>query len=420
MLKPEDNELLCRVGPGTPMGELFRRFWLPALMPHELPENDCEPVDVRLLGEDLVAFRDTTGRIGVLEAYCPHRRAPLSFGRNEECGLRCVYHGWKFNADGQCVDMPNERPETNFKHKVRIKSYSAAEWGGYIWIYMGPPEHKPPMPEFEWAMLAPEHRWQQKWHYTANYMQGLEGELDTCHTSFLHRLDDFSTLSPSLVESSQVWGADGMPRLDVRETDYGYYYGSHRDLGDGRHNWRLTQWIAPSNAIIPHASFPISSRYYVPVDDENTFVFGSTFNPEQPLTQADRDYLETGLGAAPKLIPGTFTPEINRSNNYKRDFAAKKRGHATGVPGINNQDRALVEAMGPIADRSREYLGTTDVAVIAARRQLLRMARDLAKGQEPQLPHHPAAFGVRPIDVTTEDTDMDAVVERYQDKLRFG
>ena len=222
MLRPEDNEMLCRVGPGTPMGELFRRFWLPAFMPHELAEPDGEPVRFRLLGEDLVAFRATKGRLGVLDEYCPHRRAPLSFGRNEECGLRCVYHGWKFDVDGNCVDMPNERPETDFKHKVRIKTYAAAEWGGYVWVYMGPGDKQPPLPEFEWAMLPPEHRWQQKWHYNANYMQGLEGELDTCHTSFLHTVDDVSTLSEGLRESVGNWGRDGMPRLDVRPTAYGY------------------------------------------------------------------------------------------------------------------------------------------------------------------------------------------------------
>ena len=417
MLKPDDNEILCRVGPGTPMGELFRRFWLPAMLPEELPEPDCEPVKIRLLGEDLVAFRDTNGRIAVLDAYCPHRRAPLSFGLNAECGLRCVYHGWKFDADGKCIDMPNERPDTDFKHKIKIKSYAAAEWGGYIWFYMGPPERKPPLPEFEWALLAPEHHWQRKWHYHANYMQGLEGELDTCHTSSLHRVDENAPLSPGLKGSVTNWAADGMPRLDVRDTAYGYYYGSQRDVGDGRFNWRLTQWILPSNSIIPHAIFPISSRAYIPIDDANTYVFGTSFNPEAPMTRADIEYLESGMGAAPELIPGTFTPVVNRDNNYMKDIAARKRGHATGIPGINNQDRALVEAMGSIADRSHEHLGSSDVAVIAARRKLLRLAKDLASGKERDLPLNPAAFNVRPIDVTTADKDLDAVASRFSSLL---
>ncbi|MEQ9123462.1 MAG: Rieske 2Fe-2S domain-containing protein [Alphaproteobacteria bacterium] len=417
MLKPEDNDLLCRVGPGTPMGELFRRFWLPALMPFELAELDCAPVRLRLLGEDLVAFRDSKGRIGVVEERCPHRRASLYFGRNEDCGLRCVYHGWKFDVNGECVDMPNERPETDFKHKVRLRAYSAAEWGGYIWVYMGPAERKPPLPEFEWAMLPPDHRWQRKWHYSANYMQGLEGELDTCHTTFLHRVDDPGKLSPALAAATINWAKDGMPRLDVRDTDYGYYYGSQRDLGDGRYNWRLTQWILPSNSIIPQPKWPISSRAYIPIDDENTFVFGNSFNPEAPLTEADRTYLETGMGAAPELIPGTFTPVVNKTNDYMRDREAMRRGHSTGIPGINNQDRALVEAMGPIVDRENEHLGTSDVAIIQARRKLLKLARDLAEGKEPALPQMPAAFGAKPLDVTTADADLDAVVARCRDRL---
>jgi len=420
MLRPEDNELLCKVGPGTPMGELFRRFWLPAMIPSEIPGPDCDPVRLRLLGEDLVAFRDSEGRIGVLEERCPHRRASLFYGRNEACGLRCVYHGWKFDVGGHCTDMPNERPETDFKHKVRIKSYPAAAWGGYLWVYMGPADRKPPLPEFEWATLPPAHRWQQKWLYHANYMQGLEGELDTCHTSFLHRTDDVSTLSPGLAESTANWAQDGMPRLDVRDTEYGYFYGSQRDLGDKGYNWRLTQWVLPSNSIIPHAKFPISSRAYIPVDDENTMVFGTSFNPEAPMTQADRDYLETGLGAAPKLIPGTFIPETNKSNEFGLDRDAQRRGSATGMPGVNNQDRAIVESMGPIVDRENEHLGTSDVAVIAARRRLIQMARDLADGKEPELPHHPAAFGVRAIDVTTPIEELDGVVETYSDKLRFA
>ncbi len=420
MLKPEDNELLCRVGPGTPMGELFRRFWVPALIPSEIAEPDCDPVKLRLLGEDLVAFRDTNGRIGVLEERCPHRRASLFFGRNEQCGIRCVYHGWKFDVDGNCTEMPNERPETDFKHKVRIKSYAAAEWGGYIWVYMGPAELKPPLPEFEWATLPPAHRWQRKWHYSANWMQGLEGELDTCHTTFLHGGIDPATLSPGLTESTSNWAKDGMPELNVRDTEYGYYYGSKRDFGDGTYNWRLTQWILPCNSIIPHAKFPISSRAYVPIDDDNTFVFGSSFNPEAPMTQEDRDYLETGMGAAPKLIPGTFTPEVNKTNDYQRDRALQRSGHATGIPGVNNQDRAIVEAMGPIVDRENEHLGTSDVAVIAARRKLIRMAKDLADGKEPELPHNPAAFNVRPIDVTVSQDSLDAVVSSCGDKLRFA
>ena len=288
---------------------------------------------LRLLGENLIAFRDTEGRLGVLDELCPHRRASLFYGRNEECGLRCVYHGWKFDVDGNCIEMPNEPPDKDFKHKVRIKTYAAAEWGGYIWVYMGPPKQKPPLPEFEWATLPPSHRWQRKWMYHANYMQGLEGELDTRHTSFLHRTTDLSVLSPGLAESTANWGVDGMPSIHVRDTDYGYYYGSKRDLGDKGYNWRLTQWILPSNSIIPHAQYPISSRAYIPIDDEHTFVFGTSYNPEAPMTAEQCEYLETGLGAAPKLISGSFLPEVNRDNGFMLDRDVQRRSSATGIPG---------------------------------------------------------------------------------------
>jgi phthalate 4,5-dioxygenase len=319
MLKPEDNDYLSRVGPGAPMGALFRRFWIPALLPSEIPTPDCDPVRVRLLGEDLVAFRDTEGRIGVLEERCPHRRASLFYGLNAGCGLRCVYHGWKFDVDGVCTEMPNEPPETDFKEKVRITSYPAEEWGGYIWIYMGPPDHKPPLPKFEWATLPPEHRWQKKWLVNANYMQGLEGELDTRHTTFLHRVADTSTLSPGLAQAHGAWQMDGMPRMDIRDTEFGYFYGSQRKSGGDAFNWRITQWVLPSNSIIPQPKFPISSRAYIPVDDEHTLVFGTSFNPEAPMTKKDTDFLESGLGAAPRTLPGTFTPETNKSNEYMMD-----------------------------------------------------------------------------------------------------
>ena len=419
MLRPEDNDLLCRVGPGTPMGEVFRRFWIPAMIPEELPRPDCEPVRLRLLGENLVAFRDTKGRIGILDEKCPHRRASMYFARNEECGLRCVYHGWKFDVAGNCVEMPNEPPQTDFKHKVRMKAYASAEWGGYIWVYMGPADKKPPLPKFEWATLPPEHRWQKKWHYSANYLQGFEGEIDTCHTTFLHRFVDFSTLSPGLAAAHSNWQNDGMPSIHIRPTDYGFYYGSQRDAPDGEYNWRITQWILPSNSIIPHPKYPISSRAYIPIDDDNTFVFGTSFNPEAPMTQEECKYLETGLGAAPRTIPGTFIPEVNKDNDYMLDRNAQQAGNSTGIPGVNNQDRAIIESMGSIVDRENEHLGTSDKAIISSRRQLMQLAKDLQNGIEPMLPHNPTLFGVRAIDVISPSDQLETVVETHKESLRL-
>ena len=186
-MTPEENELLTRVGPGTSMGKLFRRFWLPALLSEELPAPDCAPVRVRLLGEDLVAFRDTEGRVALLGPYCAHRGAPLYYGRNEENGLRCVYHGWKFDVTGQCVDMPSEPADSNFKDKVRVKSYPTREWGGVIWAYMGPPERVPDRPPvLEWGLVDADHRRVVKNFQECNYLQALEGDIDTAHVSWLH------------------------------------------------------------------------------------------------------------------------------------------------------------------------------------------------------------------------------------------
>src|SRR5215212_3748263 len=190
MLSKQDNELMTRVGPNTPMGNVMRQYWHPMLLTSELAENDGAPLRVRLLGEDLVAFRDTDGNVGLVAENCPHRGASLFFGRNEESGLRCVYHGWKFDTSGACVDMPNEPPESNFKHKVKITAYPGADWGGVIWIYIGPPELKPELPNFEWCLVPPEQRVVHRWYHECNYAQAMEGDLDTAHVSFLHKLLD--------------------------------------------------------------------------------------------------------------------------------------------------------------------------------------------------------------------------------------
>ena len=187
MLAYDDNHLLTRTGPGTPMGLTLRRYWIPALLASELPEPDGAPVRVRLLGEDLIAFRDTLGRVALLDEYCPHRRASLFFGRNEDCGLRCVYHGWKFDVDGQCVDMMNEPPEREFAHKIRTTAYPLVELGGVLWAYLGPPALRPPLPAFAWTQAPATHRYASKVVQDCNWVQALEGGIDTSHVPILHR-----------------------------------------------------------------------------------------------------------------------------------------------------------------------------------------------------------------------------------------
>src|SRR4051812_3383574 len=186
MLSREDNELLTRIGPGTPMGEVMRRYWQPAVISFEIAERDGSPVRVRLLGEDLIAFRDTQGRVGVLGANCPHRGAPLYFGRNEDAGLRCIYHGWKFDVEGRCVEMPNAPADRDTRDNVRAKSYPCHEGNGIIWIYMGPQAKPPAPPDLGWTEVPASHKLVTKQMLECNYAQALEGDLDPSHVSFLH------------------------------------------------------------------------------------------------------------------------------------------------------------------------------------------------------------------------------------------
>src|SRR3984893_4474558 len=188
MLSVAENLLLTRVWPVTPMGDLLRRFWQPFALASELPGPDCDPVSVRVLGEDLVAFRDSSGKVGLVANNCPHRGASLFFGRKEDSGLRCVYHGWKFDVDGTCIDMPNEPAESDFRTKVKAVAYPSAEWGGFVWIYMGPSDRQPALPNYHWCTLPDASKSQvRKWMQESNYSQGVEGDLDSAHVSFLHR-----------------------------------------------------------------------------------------------------------------------------------------------------------------------------------------------------------------------------------------
>ncbi len=388
MLKPEDNERLTRVGPGTPAGELFRRYWQPALLASELPENDGAPVRVRLLSEDLVAFRDTNGKVGLVDAYCPHRRAPMFFGRNEECGLRCVYHGWKFDVNGDCADMPSEPGDTPLKAKAKIKSYPTYEAGGIIWTYMGPKDKQPAPPNYEWLRAPATHRYVSKSESCCNYLQGLEGGLDTAHVSFLHR--------NNLGDKTWLGAQDGAPRIEVELTDYGYYYVSTRNSGPDRRYVRVYQYIMPfqqirSNVLGYAGKRPDVPKFdghlWAPVDDHTTNIYNFmySYSPEIPLPRAYAENYESYAGrGAEHFIPGTFRLKANPSNDYFIDRESQKHHTVTGIAGVNTQDMALQEGMGPIVDRSKEFLGTTDRAIVALRRLLLEATYAVERGETPK------------------------------------
>ena len=385
MLSQSDNQLLTCVGPGTPMGELLRRFWIPGLLEEEVPSPDSPPVRVRLLGEDLVAYRDTSGEVGILDNYCPHRRASLFFGRNEEGGLRCVYHGWKFTTDGSCVDMPSEPAESNFRHKVRIKAYPAVVRGGVVWLYMGPPELAPAPPAFEWSLLPEDQRSASKRLEECNWAQAVEGGIDSSHISFLHRnLADLDPVRPRTLHQKYAAG-DRSPSFSLRQTGYGFMVGAKRSAENGLSYWRITQFLAPFYTMIPpilvQETDSRGSSYgghaWVPIDDENTWTWNLSANPHRPYPEERRD------GGLEEALDSKYRPLRNRDNDYLLDRAMQKSVNYTGIQGINTQDRAVQESMGPVVDRSAEHLGTTDAAVIAFRRRLLRLALALQEGVEP-------------------------------------
>ncbi|WP_102348900.1 Rieske 2Fe-2S domain-containing protein [Bacillus sp. Marseille-P3661] len=389
MLSREDNELLTRVGPDTPMGQLFRRYWIPAMLSEELPKPDCPPVKIKLLGEELLAFRSTDGKVGLVDEYCPHRKVSLYFGRNEECGIRCVYHGWKFDINGNCVDMPSEPATSNFKDKVNIKSYPCEEFGGVIWTYMGPKEHMPKLPELEWGLVPSEHTYKSRRIQECNYLQALEGGLDSSHISFLHRggggqgfiglKNNAASKIPNYLTS------DTAPKFEVEKTDYGMMVGAKRHAEEGNLYWRITQFLMPWYTMIPpFENAPRGAHAWVPMDDENVYTWNINWNPTRPLTEHEIDVLKQGRGIHMELIPGTLRPKQNKDNDYLIDRELQASGKSyTGILGIGAQDSAVQETQGAIADRSQERLGSSDAAIIAARRILLNAVKTLQAGGTP-------------------------------------
>ncbi len=419
MLNAADLTMLTKTGPGTPMGELFRRFWLPALLPSELPEPDCAPVRLRILNEDLVAWRNTDGTVGIMQNACPHRGASLFFGRNEENGLRCVYHGWKFDTTGACIDMPNEPAESNFKHKIHAAAYPAVDWGGVIWVYMGPSHLTPELPHFIWMSLPAEQKVVSRWFQDCNYAQGMEGDLDTTHVSFLHR--QFDGKNPGLGRVGKAgmpfMVLDGSPILTVKETDYGFCYGARRQADDNEYYWRVTQFMLPGYSLIPNPGTASSSGSWLPIDDEHCTGWRFAWDLQNPIPQERR----AGGGGVPRLIPGTLMPLANAGNDYLIDREMQRTFNYSGNPVIREQDTLVTESMGAVMDRTHEHLGAADSAIILYRRQLLRMARNLLNGIEPYQPYHGDIFRIRALDTVDAEGDLAKVLASHQaDVLRIG
>ena len=417
MLSVADNEKLTKVGPGTPMGNLMRRYWQPVLLSREVADNDGDPIRVRILGEELVAFRDTSGRVGLISEWCPHRLTSMFLGRNEEDGLRCVYHGWKFDVTGSCVDMPNEPEEFDFKHKVKMVAYPTEEMGGVIWAYMGPADLKPALPKFEFTQQPETHRGASKVIEECNWLQALEGGIDSIHSSFLHR---------KIGEGKGI-GLDGLRaeglagKLDVEPTDYGYRYTNSRGLpGKGQNYVRGYHFVMPHiqvraaqlNTNGSWYKFKIAGHHWVPIDDHTTMVWNWFYSLDEALTQGEKDEEISGNGPA-YVDPVTFRAAVNPRNNWLIDRDMQRKENFTGIQGVNAQDRAVQEAMGPIVNRSKEHLGQTDRAVIMTRRMLLKAIDTVADGGTPPGLGE-SYYSVRDIEdvLPEEDFGLEALAER--------
>src|SRR5579864_6571697 len=400
MLSREDNEFLCRVGPGTPMGDLMRHYWIPAVFPADVPEPDCPPVRLRLLGEDLIAFRDTNGKVGLVANNCPHRGASLFFGRNEEAGLRCVYHGWKFDVDGTCLDMPNEPAESDFKHKVKATAYPCIERGGVIWTYMGPAGHQPPdLPGFLSNRLPPDHVFVTVRVQQSNYLQALEGGYDSTHVGFLHsRLDGgLNNRNSGAASAQRFMTQDKRPKFATVDTDFGVMIGSRRSTGGEEVYWRINLFLMPFYHMSPGAPTGLQRwSGWVPIDDENTLRWVVAWQADRPITEADlAPYREGDSPSWGLLTPEDYAPsnllpggrwrtKASLANDYFIDRTAQRTRTFTGIPGFLTQDQAVTESMGPIMNRRGEHLGSADLGIIAARRRLANAARSLrAEGSAP-------------------------------------
>jgi nitrite reductase/ring-hydroxylating ferredoxin subunit len=397
MLSQADNEYVTRTNAGTPMGDLIRRFWMPAFTSEELPTPDSEPRRVRLLGEDLIAFRATDGRVGLVANNCPHRGASLFFGRNEEGGLRCVYHGWKFDIDGNFLDMPNEPAESDFKHKVKAVAYPTRERGGIVWAYMGPPDLMHDVPELEWSLVPTKQRFISRRLQQSNYLQAIEGGIDSSHISFLH-----STFDPEDRPLNSTGGVipkfvaeDKHPRFEVLSTGYGHLVAACRDAGPDDYYWRVSQYLVPIFQMIPaQKGGPLSGHAWVPIDDENCWAWSMTWHPDRPLNAAELAQYRSGNGIHAH-VDAKFRPFANQDNDYLIDRQVQRTKTFSGIRGIGEQDMACQESMGAIYDRTREHLGSSDTAVIAMRRQLLGLARQLEAGVEPSMAARPELYRVR-------------------------
>ena len=385
MMTSEENDLLCRVEGTAPMGQLMRHHWTPVCLTEEVNEPDGAPVKARVFGEDLVVFRDTDGRLGVMDEYCPHRRASLVYGRNEEGGLRCLYHGWKMDVEGNVLEMASEPTASGMAEKVKHTAYPTNEWCGLVWAYMGPKDDIPSFRPPAWAPTADTRVSIAKVLLPCNWAQILEGAIDSAHSSSLHSSDMVPARVDGAKATANTWlrpSTDKAPRMQVQRTGYGFRYAAlRRPLTNATVNdyVRSSVFVAPATALIPPNNLYNVANINVPMDDTNTaFYFIAWGHPAQtPETETWRRFLRQTVGVD---LDGSYRPLRTLENKFWQDRNSMKAGNFTGITGFPNQDVAMWLTMGPIADRTHDRLGASDLAIVEFRKQMLEAVRAFAQG----------------------------------------
>jgi phenylpropionate dioxygenase-like ring-hydroxylating dioxygenase large terminal subunit len=395
-MKLEDHRLLAETGRDSAMGKLLRRYWTAALLSREL-EAGGAPVRLRLMAEDLVAFRTADGGVGLLAEHCSHRGASLYFAKNEDCGLRCWYHGWKYDIDGNCIDMPNEPPQTQFKDKIRHRAYPCVEKNGVVWAYLGPRDRQPALPALEWLTVPESHVYVSKRRQRCHWTQGMEGDLDSAHLSILHN-DLLRQRAADPRNRSAVWAMRELqPKLEAQAIPAGMLLAARRNAEAETCYWRVNQWFLPgyTNWPIPGDN-PQAGHAWVPIDDENCLVFTFSWHPVRPLKDAERQQMQTGGDIHAQVDAATFEPLHNAANDYAGDGAPKPRQPWMGITKLQAQDIAMTESMGPLYDRTQENLSASDLVIAQARHRLIVAARGLAEGKDPP-GLDPRDYGYRPV-----------------------
>ena len=382
-MNKEMSETLTQVGTGTAMGQLMRRYWVPALISKEIEVSDGPQVRVQLLGEKLLAFRNTDGKACLINEFCSHRGVSLYFGRNEENGIRCAYHGIKFDGNGQCVEVPSAPQACARMH---IKSYPCIERGGVVWTYMGPPENRPEPPELEWCMLDESQVYVTKRIQYSSYLQAMEGGIDTAHVSYVHRYEVDSDPMHQGCKALDYIKADGNVIFEIEKTPFGLSLFGRRNGEPNSYYWRVTQYLFPWFTLIaPFGEHALGGHIWVPIDDHSCWAWSINWQPKQALTPEERGAMEDGKGIHVEYeAPGSFVPKSNRDNDYGMDRVAQREKRAySGVFGFSAQDYSLQESMGTIQNHAQEHLLPTDKAIGMARRMLHEAALGLEKGIAP-------------------------------------